>query len=82
MTFLALVTGLVLLTVHTGPARAEVRFGNNVRIGGHDFSNQTFNSKKRGKVYLYENEPANAGCQWKSDGRGGKVKVCHLQRKP
>ena len=24
-------------------ARAEVRFGNNVRIGGHDFSNRRYN---------------------------------------
>ncbi len=48
----------IMLAVSLGfPAYAEVRFGKNVRVGGHDFSNQTFNSKRRGKVYLYEGKP-------------------------
>jgi len=62
------------------PAVAEVRFGNNVRVGGHDFSNQTFNAKRRGRIYLYERKPRREGCVWKADGRGGRVRVCHLQR--
>lgn len=62
------------------PASAEVRFGNNVRVGGHDFSNQTFNAKRRGRIYLYDRKPRREGCAWKADGRGGRVRVCHLQR--
>lgn len=64
-----------------GPAVAEVRFGKNVRVGGHDFSNQTFNAQRRGRVYLYDRKPKRPGCVWKADKRGGRVKVCHLQRR-
>lgn len=63
----------------TAPASAEVRFGKNVRIGGHDFSNQTFNRKRRAVIHLYDRTPRNPGCVWRADGRGGKVKVCHLR---
>ncbi len=62
------------------PAAAEVRFGNNVRIGGHDASNQRFDRRNRGVYHIYEGRPRNPGCAWRSDGRGGRVKVCHLQR--
>ncbi len=61
-------------------ASAEVRFGRNVRVGGHDFSNQSFNRKRRAEIYLYDRAPARSGCVWRSDGRGGKVKTCHLRR--
>jgi hypothetical protein len=63
----------------TTPTSAEVRFGINVRIGGHDFSNQTYNSKRRAVIRLYDRTPRNAGCVWRSDRRGGKVKVCNLR---
>ncbi|MBB3617196.1 hypothetical protein FHX12_004189 [Rhizobium sp. BK609] len=64
------------------PATAgEVRFGKNVRIGGHDFSNQTYDSKHRARIYLYNGKPRKEGCVWRKDGHGGRVKVCHLQRK-
>ncbi|WP_377838622.1 hypothetical protein [Bosea sp. UC22_33] len=59
---------------------AEVRFGRNVRVGGHDFSNQSFNRKRRAEIYLYDRTPAGSGCVWRSDGRGGRVKTCHLRR--
>ncbi len=62
-------------------AQAEVRFGKNVRIGGHDVSNQTFNKKRRAKYYIYKNKPKNAGCRWKRNRDGSKTKICHLQRK-
>jgi hypothetical protein len=62
------------------PAAAEVRFGNNVRIGGHDVSNQRFDRRNRGVYHIHEGRPRNPGCTWRSDGRGGRVKVCHLQR--
>jgi hypothetical protein len=62
------------------PAAAEVRFGNNVRIGGHDVSNQRFDRRNRGVYHIYEGRPRSPGCSWRSDGRGGRVKTCHLQR--
>ena len=71
---------LMFILAVAGPAAAEVRFGNNVRIGGHDVSNQRFDRKNRGVYHIYEGRPRNPGCSWRSDGRGGRVKVCHLQR--
>jgi hypothetical protein len=67
--------------VAAAPAFAEVRFGKNVRIGGHDVSNQTFNSKRRGEYYIYNTTPPNEGCHWRSNGDGSRTKVCHLKRK-
>lgn len=63
------------------PASAEVRFGNNVRIGGHDVSNQTFTKKKRGKFVIHEKEPKNAGCVWQQNADGSKTQVCNFKRK-
>ncbi|MBB3385491.1 MULTISPECIES: hypothetical protein [unclassified Rhizobium] len=78
----ALALSLVVLTAVFAPATAgEVRFGKNVRIGGHDFSNQTYDSKHRARIYLYNGKPRKEGCVWRKDGHGGRVKVCHLQRK-
>jgi hypothetical protein len=68
-------------TLATAPAMADVRFGKNVRIGGHDVSNQTFNSRRRGAYYIYNKTPANEGCSWRSNGDGSRTKVCHLKRK-
>jgi hypothetical protein len=61
-------------------AQAEVNFGKNVYIGGHDFSNQHFDKKHRAKVYLYNQTPKHAGCYWRADGRGGHEKICHLRK--
>jgi hypothetical protein len=63
------------------PTTAEVRFGKNVRIGGHDVSNQTFNKKRRGKFYIYNNMPPSPGCRWSTNGDGSRTKICHLRRK-
>ncbi len=60
---------------------AEVRFGKNVRIGGHDVSGQTFNSKRRGEFYIYNGQPKNPGCYWRSNQDGSRTKVCHWKRK-
>lgn len=73
-------TALILPLAAAAPVAAEVRFGNNVRIGGHDVSNQRFNRRNRGVYHIYEGRPHNPGCTWRSDGRGGRVKICHLQR--
>jgi hypothetical protein len=78
----AFALALIVLAGALGPAMAgEVRFGKNVRVGGHDFSNQTFDSKHRARIYLYNQKPRREGCVWRGDGHGGRVKVCHLQRK-
>jgi hypothetical protein len=79
-TYLLALAALVLPLAVAIPAAAEVRFGNNVRIGGHDASNQRFDRRNRGVYHIYEGRPRNPGCSWRSDGRGGRVKVCHLQR--
>lgn len=82
MKLLTLGLMLALVGLSGVPAIAEVRFGKNVRVGGHDFSNQTFNSKKRGEVYLYKGKPRKEGCVWRKGKNGDRVKVCHLQTKP
>lgn len=79
-THLLAILALALPLAVAGPAGAEVRFGNNVRIGGHDVSNQRFDRRNRGVYHIHEGRPRNPGCTWRSDGRGGRVKVCHLQR--
>ncbi|MBB3611080.1 hypothetical protein [Rhizobium sp. BK602] len=71
----------LLATTFAPVAAGEVRLGKNVHIGGHDFSNQTFNSKRRARIYIYDRKPRKEGCMWRKDGRGGRVKICHLQRK-
>ncbi|PPD44587.1 MAG: hypothetical protein CTY15_06470 [Methylocystis sp.] len=63
----------------TQVAFAEVRFGKDVFIGGHDASNQTFNSQRRGEYYLYNGKPPHEGCAWRANGDGSRTKVCHLQ---
>jgi len=40
---IALVLALFAPLAQMSDAQAEVRFGNNVRIGGHDFSNRRYN---------------------------------------
>lgn len=79
-THLLALFALTLSLAVAGPAAAEVRFGNNVRIGGHDVSNQRFDRRNRGVYHIYEGRPRSPGCTWRSDGRGGRVKICHLQR--
>ena len=70
--------GLLLgLFVVAGPAAAEVHFGNNVFIGGHNFSHQSFNGHHRLHVTLYDHPIRGAGCVT----RGG-VKRCRLQQIP
>jgi|TARA_B110000908_G_scaffold149474_1_gene182734 hypothetical protein len=41
---------VALMSSFALPTAAEVKFGNNVRIGGHDVSNQTF-AKKTWQVH-------------------------------
>ena len=78
---IARIFAALLATALAIPAAADVHFGRNVRIGGHDFSNQHFDRKHRGLVYLYEGQPRNPGCRWHSNGHGGRVKVCHLRQR-
>jgi hypothetical protein len=75
------VMAIAALACGLSPARAEVRLGKNVYVGGHDFSNRTYGPKRRGIVYLSKTPPKNSGCVWRKDGRGGRVQICHLQQK-
>lgn len=70
-----------LVAALAAPAMAEVRFGNNVRIGGHDVSNQTFTKKKRGKFIIHEGTPKNEGCVLRKNADGSQTKVCNFKRK-
>lgn len=63
------------------PVLSEVRFGRNVRVGGHDFSNRTYDRKNRAIIHLHEREPRRPGCAWRADGRGGRIETCHLRMK-
>lgn len=63
------------------PATAEVRFGKNVRIGGHDASNQTFDRQNRGEYTIHEGKPPLEGCYLRRNADGSRTRVCHLQRK-
>ena len=62
-------------------ARAEVRFGNNVHIGGHDVSHQTFDRQHRGEFYIYDRKPHPEGCVWRRNDDGSRTKVCRFQRR-
>jgi hypothetical protein len=82
----ALIVTFALMMATTGatvpsPAMAEVRFGNNVRIGGHDASNQTFNRQRRGHYVIHEGKPVREGCRWVKNRDGSRTKLCHLQRR-
>ena len=79
-TLTALLVAFSLIAI-AWPSAAEVRLGNNVRIGGHDASNQTFNKKNRGVYYIYEGKPKKPGCAWRKNADGSRTKICHLQRK-
>jgi len=70
---------LLALGLLAASAQAEVRFGDHVRIGGHDVSHQTFNRHRRGLFILHENKPNPEGCVWRRNGDGSKTKVCHYQ---
>lgn len=69
-------------------ANAEVRFGRNVYIGGHDFSHQRYGPGRRLRVHLYDRAPRRAGCRWYPAGSryagrrlAAATRVCHLQRR-
>ncbi|MDP4021881.1 hypothetical protein Q8W71_04520 [Methylobacterium sp. NEAU 140] len=81
MRFVGPTLSIIILSLALAPpAQAEVRFGRGVHIGGHDFSHQTFTRKRRAVIHLYDRTPPRSGCAWRADGRGSRVKVCHLRR--
>ena len=68
------------------PASAEVRFGNNVRIGGHDFSNRTYKSVR---IERTTKRPPWNGCRILKRGavfEGRRLKarteICYLKSIP
>lgn len=73
------ILAVTLLLAAGSPAVCEVRFGHNVFVGGHDFSHQTFDRNHRAEVHLYDRQPANAGCRWRTEKDGGRVKFCRLR---
>jgi hypothetical protein len=79
--FLLFITIVASNFTLTTPTSAEVRFGKNVRIGGHDMSHQRFNKNRRGKFFIYNTRPSNAGCRGRMNGDGSRTKICHLMRK-
>jgi hypothetical protein len=60
-------------------AQAEVVFGHNVYIGGHNVSHQRFDRHRRGEFYLYDRRPRHAGCAWRRNGDGSHTKLCRFQ---
>jgi hypothetical protein len=79
---LVILAGASMLTMNMiVTAQAEVRFGRNVRIGGHDVSNQTFNRERRGEFNIFNSTPPDAGCRWRANSDGSRTKVCNLKRK-
>ncbi len=46
------------LACPVSPALALVRFGHNVFVGGHDFSNQTYDARHRAVIHLYDRTPS------------------------
>lgn len=79
---LLLVVACGLIAGSVLPAAATVRLGRNVYVGGHDVSNRTYDRNNRAVIHLYDRTPRRAGCASHPDGRGGRVRVCHLRRKP
>jgi hypothetical protein len=70
-----------VLIAASSAASAEVRFGDNVFIGGHNVSNQTFTHERRGEYHVYDGRPPNPGCAWRANGDGSRTKVCNYQRR-
>jgi hypothetical protein len=69
-----------------GPAFAEVRFGKNVYIGGHDFSNRRYKSVH---IETTTRRPPWYGCRWFPAGsryQGKRMRtrtqICNLKQIP
>ncbi|MGB3502992.1 MAG: hypothetical protein WBA44_15325 [Mesorhizobium sp.] len=68
------------------PALAEVRFGNNVRIGGHDFSNRTYRTVRIERITT---RPPWQGCRILNKGARfegrrltSRTEICYLKSIP
>ena len=78
--------GLALLAAMPVTGMAEVRFGDNVRIGGHDFSNRTYRSVR---IERTTKRPPWNGCRILKQGavfEGRRLKsrteICYLKSIP
>ena len=74
-----LIAFLAALTLTAPAARAEVRLGDTVHIGGHDVSHLTFDRHRRAVFYLYDGQPHTAGCAWRRNEDGSQTKVCRYK---
>lgn len=77
---------LLALLGASGPALAEVRFGKNVYIGGHDFSNRRYKSVH---IETTTRRLPWYGCRWFPAGssyQGRKIRsrtqICNLKQIP
>ena len=70
---------VLILALAAAGAQAQVHFGSNVYIGGHDVSHQTFDRRHRGEFHLYNHEPRRAGCAVRRDADGAQTKVCRYK---
>ena len=73
-------------SVLTTSAVAQVNFGKNVRIGGHDFSNRSY---KSARIEMTRKSPPWLGCRISKAGavHEGKrlrerTEICYLERIP
>ncbi|MFT4133106.1 hypothetical protein [Labrys sp. (in: a-proteobacteria)] len=80
------VTILLALLSAGGTALAEVRFGRNVFIGGHDFSNRRYGSVH---IETTTRRPPWYGCRWYRPGsryQGRPIRtrtqICNLRQIP
>ena len=86
---LILVCGLLvcgLLALGTVKASSEVRFGKNVRIGGHDFSNRSY---RRVNIETTNRRPPWYGCRifpagssYQGKRLASRTEICNLKQIP
>lgn len=87
MTRFFILLSLIFIVFQPLSSSAEVRFGNNVHVGGNDFSHRTYNKNRNANIHIYNKKPRHEGCRWVPQrdrhGRptGRKTQVCHLQRR-
>ena len=80
------ITILLALLSAGGPALAEVRFGRNVYIGGHDFSHRRYGSVH---IETTTRRPPWYGCRWYRPGSRyqgrlirTRTQICNLRQSP
>ena len=85
MLLAALLTSTAVIAVAT-TVEAQVRFGRNVRIGGHYFENQSYRSVR---MRTANKRPPWRGCRWFAAGSvyqgqrlASRTRICNLPPAP